>query len=203
MNSWRRWFSRKKWEREMNDELRFHIEQQTTTNIAAGMTPQEARRQAVLRFGGVEAVKEDCREERRGFWLETLWADVRYGLRMLRKSPGFTIVAILTLALGIGANTAIFSVVYAVLFRPLPYANPQQLVVVFSAKPQEGIAMTGVTYPDFEEWRRQNHVFSEMAANQQHELTLIGRGSLSLYVLVLSLRKFSRFWPKRLSRDAP
>ena len=176
MKFWRRWFSRKNWEGDLSDELRFHVEQQTKANIGAGMSPQEAKRQAALQFGAVEGVKEDCREERRGFWLETLWADVRYALRILRKNPGFAAIAILTLALGIGANTAIFSVVYAVLFKPLPYANPQQLVVVFSAKPQEGIAMTGVSYPNFEELRAQNHVFSELAANQQHDLTLTGRG---------------------------
>ena len=176
MNFWRRWFSRRRWEREMTEELRGHIEQQTAANIAAGMAPQEARRQAVLQFGGVEAVKESCREQRRGFWLETLWADTRYALRTLRKNPGFAAIAILTLALGIGANTAIFSVVYAVLFKPLPYANPEQLVIVFSAKPQEGVAMTGASYPNFEDWREQNHVFSELAGNQEHDLTLTGRG---------------------------
>jgi putative ABC transport system permease protein len=176
MKSWRRWFSRKNWEGDMSDELRFHVEQQTRANIAAGMSAQEAKRQANLQFGAVEGVKEDCREERRGFWLETFWADLSYALRTLRKNPGFAAIAILTLALGIGANTAIFSVVYAVLFKPLPYANPQQLVVVFSAKPQEGVAMAGISYPNFEELREQNHVFSELASSQQHDLTLTGHG---------------------------
>ena len=176
MKSWRQRFSRKNWEGDMSEELRFHVEQQTSANIAAGMSAQEAKRQANLQFGGVEGVKEDCREERRGFWFETFWADLRYALRTLRKNPGFAAIAILTLALGIGANTAIFSVVYAVLFKPLPYANPQQLVVVFSAKPQEGVAMAGISYPNFEELREQNHVFSELASSQQHDLTLTGHG---------------------------
>ena len=170
------WFSRKNWEQDANDELRFHIEQQTAANIAAGMSPDEARRQAALRFGAVEGVKENCREQRSGFWLETLIADARYALRVMRKNPGFAAIAILTLALGIGANTAIFSVVYAVLLKPLPYPAPNQLVVVFEAKPQEGVNFTGVSYMDFEDVRAQNGVFTELAGNQEHDLTVTGRG---------------------------
>jgi putative ABC transport system permease protein len=170
------WFSHKKWEQDANDELRFHIEQQTAANIAAGMLPDEARRQAALQFGAVEGVKENCREQRRAFWLETFIADARYALRVMRKNPGFTAIAILTLALGIGANTAIFSVVYAVLLKPLPFTNPQQLVVVFAAKPQEGVPKTGTSFPNFEEWRAQNTVFSELAGNQEHDLNVTGRG---------------------------
>jgi len=170
------WFSRKKWEHEANEELRFHIEQQTAANIAAGMAAEEARRQAVLQLGAIEGVKEAIREQRRGFWLETLWADLRYGLRMMVRSPGFTLIAILTLGLGIGANTAIFSIVYAALLRPLPYPAPDQLVIVYEAKPQQDIKKTGTSYPNFEVWRRENHVFSELAGNATHELTLTGQG---------------------------
>jgi putative ABC transport system permease protein len=170
------WFSRKKWEHEANEELRFHIEQQTAANIADGMAPEEARRQAVLQLGAIEGVKEALREQRRGFWLETLWADLRYGLRMMLRSPGFTLTAILTLALGIGANTAIFSVVYAALLRPLPYPAADQLVIVYEAKPQQDIKKTGASYPNFEVWRRENHVFSELAGSATHDLTLTGQG---------------------------
>jgi macrolide transport system ATP-binding/permease protein len=133
MTNWRRFFSgEKKWEQDMQDELRFHIERQTAQNIAAGMPPEQARRQAGLQLGGLEGVKENCREQRRSFWLESFYADVRYGLRILLKNPGFTIVAILTLSLGIGANTAIFSVLDPLLLQKLPVQNPDQLVWVNS-----------------------------------------------------------------------
>jgi len=162
MNIWRRWFSRKHHDENMNEELRFHIEQQTAANITSGMTPEEARRQAVLQFGGVEAVKEGCREQRRGFWLESLWADVRYGLRALRRNPGFAAVAILTLALGIGANTAIFSVVEGVVLAPLPYREPDRLVMVLESNlrfPEDAIS-----YPNFQDWQRNARSFQQMSA---------------------------------------
>ncbi len=157
MNFWRRWFSNKTWEREMNDELRFHVEQQTAANLAAGMTRDEARRQAALQFGAVEGVKEYCREERRGFWLETFWSDARYGLRMLRKNPGFATVAILTLALGIGANTAIFSVVDAILLKPLPYPDAKRLAIVLSSFGNEHRAPASGY--EFEQIRERSRLF--------------------------------------------
>ena len=133
---------RERFDQEMNEELRFHIERQTAANIAAGLPPEEAHRQAALQLGALEGLKENCREQRRGFWLESLYADVRYGLRILRKNPGFTAVAILTLALGIGANTAIFSILDPLLLRKLPVRNPDELVWVNSTgtfgRPAEG-----------------------------------------------------------------
>jgi predicted permease len=163
MNFWRGWSRNDKWEREANDELRFHIAQQTSANIAAGMAPDEARRQALLQFGAMEGVKEDCREQRRGFWFESLVADVRYALRLMRRSPGFATIAILTLALGIGANTAMFSAVEGVLLAPLPFRQPDRLVVVW----EKNLTLSrfiSPSYPDFRDWQRNSRSFEQSAA---------------------------------------
>ena len=125
---------------------------------------------------------------------EDLMQDVRYGARMLRRTPGFTAVAVLTLALGIGANTAIFSVVYAVLLKPLPFAKSGELFNVFEAQPADGIPATGWSFANFEDLRARNHVFSEMAGSQQHQLTLTGRGEPSvLHTSVVTPELFSLF----------
>ena len=117
-------------EQGLDDELRFHVEQQTEKNRRAGMTPDDARRHALLAFGGVEQARERTRDEFRARGLEDVWRDLRVGGRALLRAPGFSVIVILTLALGIGATTAIFSVVNAVLLRPLPYPRADRIVAV-------------------------------------------------------------------------
>ncbi len=167
---------RENWERDLREELRHHFEKQVAANIDAGMSPEEARRQATLQFGAVEGVKENCREQRSGFWLETLIADARYALRVMRKNPGFAAIAILTLALGIGANTAIFSVVQGILLAPLPYGKPDRLVLMWQYN-QTLKHPISVSYPDFLDWQRNAGSFQQMAAfgSQDRDLTAPGQ----------------------------
>src|SRR5919107_2142110 len=149
---------------EIDEEVRFHIEMRTEENIRRGMEPEEARRDAERRFGRLTRIKELGYEVRGGGMLETLRQDLRYGARMMLKNPGFTLVAVLTLSLGIGANTAIFSVVNAVLLRPLPFAEPERLVWLWDTQPQLPTAPTSL--PDFLGWQAQNQSFEHMAAFQ-------------------------------------
>jgi putative ABC transport system permease protein len=176
----RAWLSPRQVDQDFDQELEAHLDLLTEESVRRGMSPEEAKRAARIRLGGHTQLKETNRELRGFPAIETFLQDTRYAFRMLRKNPGFTAVAVLTLALGIGANTAIFSVVYAVLLKPLPYTNPDQLFTAFQANKQQGIAETGCSYPNFEEWRAQNHVFSELAGIVAHQLTLTGRGEPSV-----------------------
>jgi predicted permease len=199
----RGWLAHQRADQEFEKELETHLGMLTDENIRRGMTPEEARRAARIRLGGHTQLKETNRELHGLPMLETFLQDARYAFRMLRKNSAFTAVAVLTLALGIGANTAIFSVVYAVLLKPLPYANPDQLFNVFQAKPQEGVGETGWSYANLAELREQNHVFSEMAGSQQHQLTLTGHGEPSVVnTSVVTPELFSVFGEQPLAGRA-
>jgi putative ABC transport system permease protein len=165
---------------ELQSEIEIHIQQLTREGIATGMNESDARAAALREFGALDQIKEECRDTRRVGGIQDIARDLRYGIRMLRQSPGFTAVAVLTLALGIGGNTAIFSMVDAVLLRPLPYPDPDQLVLMFQVPQKRPDALSGISFRDFEECRARNRVFSEIAGNTFHDLTLTGSGEPSI-----------------------
>ena len=164
-------FQRNVAEAELEDELRFHLQQQIDKYRMAGLTEADARREAMMNLG-VDRLKEECRDAWGVRLFETLVHDLRYGWRVLRKSPGFTVAALLTLALGIGANTAIFSVLYGILLRPLPYKDAARLIVLNETTPKVGLV--SVSYPNFEDWQTQNRVFSQVAAVSSVGFSLSG-----------------------------
>jgi putative ABC transport system permease protein len=160
--SWLRTTTRRsRMESEMDAELKFHIEAYAEDLVRSGLPRQEAMRRARLEFGGTERAKEECREARGVTFLESLAQDIRYGLRMLLKSPGFTAVAVMTLALGIGASTSIFSVLDAVLLRPLPYPNPQRIVTIWEQEANGH--RTHLADPNFLDFRSQNDTLAGLA----------------------------------------
>jgi putative ABC transport system permease protein len=148
-------------ERELADELDSHLCFHIEDNLRAGMTPEEARRQALIKLGGVEQTKQEYRDRRGLPTLRTFWQGIRLSLRTLRKNPGFASVAVLTLALGIGANTAMFSVVYGALLAPLPYPKPDQLVMVWS---QVNGHRNSISTADFLDWQRESSAFQDLVA---------------------------------------
>ena len=165
-------FRRNKVEQDLNEELQYHLEQKTQEYRASGLTIEEARRKARREFGGLELSKENCRDVRRVSYIQDLMQDLGFGMRMLRNSPGFALVAILTLALGIGANTAIFSVVHGVLLQPLPFPKQDQLIMLWE-KNKEG-TRSNTSWATFMDWKRMNHSFTGIAAVSFWSPTIVG-----------------------------
>src|SRR5215218_3968741 len=161
--------------RDIDEELRLHVEMETEQNLARGMSPAEARRAAQLSFGNFDSVRDTAYTVRGGGLMETFLQDVRYGVRVLAKNKGFTAVAVLTLALGIGANTAIFSVVNDLLLRPLPYGDADRVVMLWEVTPS-GRHMNTTSRANFRQWRAQGSSFEGMAAFTDQRLNLTGAG---------------------------
>src|SRR6266571_4333797 len=161
-------------ERDMDQELRFHLEMEIEENVRSGMSLTEARREALVRFGGVEKFKEECRDVRGAPLIESLLQDVRYGARILFRNPGFTLVAVLTLGLGIGANTAIFSVIYGVLMRPLPYKDGNQLVIVQQQAPLAHVLNVPFSVKEVQDYREQSQTLDAVVEHHSMSFTLLG-----------------------------
>ena len=170
-NAVRNWAKRRRADAELDEEVRGYVDMLADEKMRGGESAREAQREAKMESGGVEQVKERTREVRAGHFLETLWQDIRYGARMLRKSPGFTAVAVLTLALGIGANTAIFSAVNPILFEPLPYPHPERIMMLWGIF--QG-TRSQVTFFNYRELLERNHSFDALAIFEPWQPTMVG-----------------------------
>src|SRR5207247_889241 len=172
-----RWlFHRNSAEQDLNDELQAFVDRAPADRRRAGVPPGDARRLAILHLGGVEQTKERVRSARCGAWLDQIARDVRDGLRQVRRNPAFSAIAIATLALGIGVNTAMFSAVDAVLIRPLPYVDADRLVLIWDDMRHIGSPKHFSTPGEWREWRRLNTVFTDIAATEPGQPTLSGDG---------------------------
>jgi predicted permease len=160
--------------RNFAEELEAHLQLHIEDNLRSGMTAEEARRHALIQLGGIQQTKERYRDQYTFPMVEVLWNDMRFGLRVLWKNRGFTFVAIFTLALGIGGNTAIFSIVNAVLLNPLPFPHPEQLVALHESKPN--FNQGSISFPNFLDWQKSNRTFSEIAIARRYGFSLTGKG---------------------------
>src|SRR5215471_1635268 len=170
-------------EQEMDDEMRFHLLMRTREKVERGMRPDEAEREARRRFGNVGRIKDLARDIKGGGFMETLLQDLRYGARMLMKNPGFTVVAALTLALGIGVNTALFTLFNAAALRPLPVKDPERVVKVFRKElGKSGREVAGsnsmLSYPEYTSFRDNTQVFSILTAYAENASLTLGADEL-------------------------
>lgn len=164
------WFQRRERDHDMMQEFESHLEMHIEDNVRAGMSLHEARRQALIKFGGMESAKESVRDRARFLWLETTWQDFRYALRGLHRNPGFATTAILSLALGIGSSLAIFTVADNLLLRPLPYPDASQLVMIYEANQRRDIDHNSVAPGNYFDWKAQNSCFSAIAAFTNYQV---------------------------------
>jgi len=167
------WLGKTRRERDWTAEFESHLQMHIEDNLHAGMSPEEARRQALIKFGGIESVKQSMRDRATFVWFDTTWQDIRYALRSLRRSSGFAVTAILSLTLGLGASLAVFTVADNLLVRPLPYRNSSQLVLVWEANIQRGFHHNVVSPGNYLDWKAQNDVFAGIAGLRESRSVLI------------------------------
>jgi putative ABC transport system permease protein len=182
------WFRRDRREQDFAQEIESHLQLHIDDNLRAGMSPEEARRQALIKFGGVEGTKESVRDGTRLLWIETTLQDLRYAVRILRRNPGFAVTAILSLALGIGSSVAIFTIADNLLLRPMPYPDASRLVMVWESNAARHVSHNSVNPANYFDWKAQNTVFSEMAAffDEYHTVFSTGQRNEELDAQIVS-----------------
>ncbi len=172
--SWLRFFHRQQSDADLLQEIQLHFAEEVEENTARGMSPEEARRQAFLKFGNPQRVREDLWQQNTLIAVANLWRDVKYGLRTLRRAPGFAAISILVIALGIGANVALFTIVRSVLLKPLPFRDPDKLVRLYERTLSDKYPFNGNAAGVFAEWKKQSRSFSEMALYRNADYNLSG-----------------------------
>jgi hypothetical protein len=173
----RNFFWTRRVDADLDEEVHSHLDMLTEENIRTGMPSDEAQRTARIELGGIEQVKEQVREQRLGNWLHSVFADCRYAIRQFRKNPGFTTVAVLTLALGIGANAVIFSLISTILLRPLPINHPEQMFAIHQGKQNDPSYSQSMSYPNYKDIRDRNQVLSSMAVYRFDPMSLSHNGN--------------------------
>ena len=177
--SWFRFFRRRRADAELKEEIDAYLAEETAENIARGMSPDEARRRARIKLGNPQSVRDALWHQNTVSLVDSLGRDLKYAIRTLRRTPGFTVIAILVMALCIGAATSLFTVVRSVLLRPLPFRDPARLVLVYehfrdARSNQEGFNYNAVAPADFYDWRAQTHGFEDMAVSRRWQFNLTG-----------------------------